>query len=235
MNVRTAMPEFGYLPSTATINEGLPLVPVAARDANYVLQKLAYPGFYLRLEERRAMLLIRDDAPSTPSHLEDGPPMEYRYRLLSNAPGANRTFNDIGWSALQIGDYLPKSFGEIPWTKLRFVADPGRSVEKAADGATLTAQSSRSAPRKKAVSKSPAAPVSTAKPRDAPKSVYQLDRNDVAGALAFVRANWGRLRPEDFSILRQLQDKPTKYLRALDELEAELLPRKGKPLRTRGR
>jgi|MudIll2142460700_1097286.scaffolds.fasta_scaffold00031_9 hypothetical protein len=64
-------------------------------------------------------------------------------------------------------------------------------------------------------------------------NVYALRRNDVDGALAFIEQHWGNLRPEDFSVLRQLQTNPTEYLRRLDVLEKKLLALKGQPLRRR--
>jgi hypothetical protein len=64
-------------------------------------------------------------------------------------------------------------------------------------------------------------------------NVYALRRNDIEGALAFIEQNWGQLRPEDFTILRQLQTNPAEYLRRLDVLEKRLTATKGDPLRRR--
>jgi hypothetical protein len=62
-------------------------------------------------------------------------------------------------------------------------------------------------------------------------NVYSVRRNDIPAALKFVEENWGQLRPEDFTILRQLQDNPLAYMQQLNALKNKLKPLKGSPLR----
>ena len=62
-------------------------------------------------------------------------------------------------------------------------------------------------------------------------NVYSVRRNDIPAALKFVEDNWGHLRPEDFTVLRQLQDRGTDYMRQLNVLQARLKPLHGSPLR----
>lgn len=62
-------------------------------------------------------------------------------------------------------------------------------------------------------------------------NVYSVPRNNIPVALKFVEDHWGQLRPEDFSVLRQLQDNPSAYLQQLRRLQQRLTPLKGNPLR----
>ena len=55
-------------------------------------------------------------------------------------------------------------------------------------------------------------------------SVYQLARNDIVGALAFVDANWGKLRPEDLTALYRLFDDPQQWQDELAQLDHYLRP-----------
>jgi hypothetical protein len=66
-----------------------------------------------------------------------------------------------------------------------------------------------------------------------PLSVYHVPRNNIPVALEFVKAKWGQLRPEDFSILYKLQDDPSALRRELDQLFDALRPTHGAPLRRR--
>ena len=59
-------------------------------------------------------------------------------------------------------------------------------------------------------------------------SLYALNRNDIAGALRYVRQHWDELRPEDFTTLDRLQDHSVEWRRQLDELVTKLQAEKGK-------
>ena len=62
-------------------------------------------------------------------------------------------------------------------------------------------------------------------------NVYSIGRNNIPAALRFIEEHWGQLRPEDFTILRQLQDHGLEYMTKLKALKQRLEPIKGSPLR----
>jgi hypothetical protein len=71
-------------------------------------------------------------------------------------------------------------------------------------------------------------PQRTTKKLDLPP-VYALPRNDLEAALDVVKRFWGRLQPEDLTVLFELQDDPQPLTEALARLTAEWTPAKGPP------
>ena len=64
-------------------------------------------------------------------------------------------------------------------------------------------------------------------------NLYGLPRNNVKLAVQYVEEQWGKLRPEDFTILAKLQDNPKQMLDALAKLQQRMQREKrGKPTKT---